>query len=389
MMKKLIVLLFTVLMVSTPLQLLAEENNNKVLDLNAKSVILIERNTGEILYEENSDQQLPPASMTKMMTMLLIAEALDHGKISLTETVRVSEHAASMGGSQIFLEPNEEMTVEELLKAVAIGSANDASVALAEHIAGSEQAFITMMNEKATELGLEQTMFKNTTGLPEQDHYSSAYDMAMIARALLKYDFITDYTSIYEDYLRKDSDNEFWLVNTNRLIKFYPGVDGLKTGFTQEAKYCLTATALKNDMRLIAVVMGADTPKERNASITKLLDFGFSQFSHHLLHEGHEQVTEMDIIKGNKSTVPLITQDAVSILTKKGENLEQLETEIILKENVVAPIEAGEVLGSLKVYLDGEIVNEVDLITEESVDRASFLKLIKDSTKQLLEIGKP
>lgn len=271
-MKRIILFFCMMMFLIRPINLSAEERQPD-LELKGKSVILIEQDTGEVLYENNSNQSLPPASMTKMMTMLLIAEAIEEGRIGLNDTVVISENAASMGGSQIFLEPNEEMTVDDLLKAVAIASANDASVALAEYVYGSEQAFIQVMNQRLTDLGLEETQFQNTTGLPAENHYSSAYDMAMIARALLRYQFITDYTSIYEDYLRKDTEDEFWLVNTNRLVKFYPGVDGLKTGFTQEAKYCLTATASKDDMRLIAVVMGAETPKERNATISSLLDF--------------------------------------------------------------------------------------------------------------------
>ena len=260
-MKRIFLFLCLFMYLAQPSSLLAEESQPN-LDLKGKSLILIEQDTGKVLYENNSDQPLPPASMTKMMTLLLVAESLEEGRVSINDTVIVSEHAASMGGSQIFLEPNEEMSVDDLLKAVAIASANDASVALAEYIYGSEQAFIQAMNDKVAELGLEQTHFQNTTGLPAEDHYSSAYDMAMIARELLKYEFITDYTSIYEDYLRKGTEDEFWLVNTNRLVKFYPGVDGLKTGFTQEAKYCLTATAKKDNMRLIAVVMGAESPKK-------------------------------------------------------------------------------------------------------------------------------
>src|SRR5690625_4127314 len=212
------------------------------------------------------------------MTLLLIMEAIENEELSLDETIRISENAASMGGSQIFLGAGEEMTVHDLLKGIAIASGNDASVALAERISGSEEAFVQEMNDKVTELGLENTHFQNASGLPADNHYSTSYDMAMIAKELLKYETITDYTSIYDDYLRKGEENEFWLVNTNKLVKFYPGVDGLKTGYTNEAKYCLTATAMKDDMRVIAVVMGADTIKERNASVSSLLDYAYNHF---------------------------------------------------------------------------------------------------------------
>ncbi|WP_017472242.1 D-alanyl-D-alanine carboxypeptidase family protein [Amphibacillus jilinensis] len=385
-MKKIATVLGSIMLLIYPLNLSAQESD-QVLDLNAKSVVLIERNTGEILYQDNSNESLPPASMTKMMTLLLIAEAIDQDKLDLEEMVRISEYAASMGGSQVFLEEHEEMSVDDLLKAIAVGSANDASVALAEHLHGSEAAFVKAMNEKVEQLDLKHTHFKNTTGLPAKEHYSSALDMAMIARELLKYDFITDYTSIYEDYLRKGTEDEFWLVNTNRLIKFYPGVDGLKTGFTQEAKYCLTATAEKNNMRLIAVVMGAESPKERNANITRLLDYGFSQFEHHKIYDRHEAVQDLDVLKGKESSIALVTDDAVSIVTKKGGNLDQLEVKVKIKEDVMAPLKAGEILGSLMLYWDEELVDEIALISKEGVERASFWQLMKDSAKQILELG--
>lgn len=211
----------------------------------AKSAVLIERDTGAVLYDKNSHERLPPASMTKIMTMILIMEAIQEGRLHWNDKVRASEKAASMGGSQVFLEPGEEMTVKEMLKAIAVGSANDASIAMAEHIAGSEEEFVKMMNKKAKELGLKDTKFQNPTGLPAKGHYSSAYDMALMAKELLKYPQITKYTGLYESYLRENTDKKFWLVNTNKLVKHYPGVDGLKTGFTNDAKYCLTATAKK------------------------------------------------------------------------------------------------------------------------------------------------
>lgn len=277
----------------------AEEQSTQLVD-NARSAILIERDTGTVLYEKNSNEQLPPASMTKIMTMLLIMEALDKGKIDINEKIRTSEYAASMGGSQIFLEPGEEMTTQEMLKGIAIGSGNDASVAMAERIAGSEPAFVEMMNKKAKELGLKDTKFQNTTGLPIQDHYSTAHDMAMMAKELLKYQDITKFTGTYEAYLRENTDNKFWLVNTNKLVRFYPGVDGLKTGFTNDAKYCLTATAQKDGMRVIAVVFGAPTSKERNAQVTKLLDYAFAQYKTHPIYKRNIAIGEAKVSKGNK-----------------------------------------------------------------------------------------
>src|SRR5690625_4697826 len=291
----------------------------------SKSAVLMEQDTGKLLMDKNIHEQLPPASMTKVMTLLLIMEELDKGNIKLNEKVRISENASSMGGSQVFLETGEEMSIENLIKSIAIASGNDASVAMAERISGSEEVFVEKMNKKVKELNLENTHFKNSSGLPAKNHYSTAYDMAVIARELLKYEYVTDYTSIYEDYLRKGTDDEFWLVNTNRLVKFYPGVDGLKTGFTQEAKYCLTATATKNDMRLIAVVMGAESPKERNATITKLLDYGYAQYQHEKIYDLGEPITEMKVLKGKSDQVPVVTNDPVSILARKGTDLSQIE----------------------------------------------------------------
>lgn len=377
--------LLTILMIQ-PVSIFAEEGSLD-LELSGKSLILIEQNTGEVLYQSNKDEVLPPASMTKMMTLLLVAEAIDVGKITVDDTVIISEYASSMGGSQVFLEQGEEMTVDDLLKAVAISSANDASVALAEFSYGSEQVFVQAMNEKVEKLGLENTLFQNTTGLPSENHYSSAHDMAMIARALLKYDFITEYTSIYEDYLRKGTDDEFWLVNTNRLVKFYPGVDGLKTGFTQEAKYCLTATAVKNDMRLIAVVMGAETPKERNGTIAKLLDYGYAQFHHEKIYDQGETITNINVLKGKTDSASVVTNDPVSILTKKGTDLSQIETKITLDDQIVAPIGAGDVVGHLSVYLNSELINEFDLVINQTVEKANLWQLMIDSTKRILRLG--
>jgi serine-type D-Ala-D-Ala carboxypeptidase (penicillin-binding protein 5/6) len=343
----------------------------------AKSAILIERDTGAVLYEKNAHEKLPPASMTKIMTMLLIMEAIDKGELSYKEKVRASEYAASMGGSQIFLEPGEEMTVDELLRGIAIGSGNDASVAMAERIAGSEEAFVEMMNKKAKELGLKNTSFQNATGLPAEGHYSSAYDMAMMARELLKYEDITKYTGMYEDYLRENTDKKFWLVNTNRLVKFYPGVDGLKTGFTSEAKYCLTATAKKNGMRVIAVVFGASTPKDRNAQITKMLDYAFSQYKTHPVYKRNEVIARVNVSKGKKKTIALVTSEPISVLTKKGQSIDQIEKVIQTKENVKAPIKKGDELGVLILKQDGKELLRSPIVAKENVAEASWWDLFK------------
>ncbi|SFA52687.1 D-Ala-D-Ala carboxypeptidase DacF. Serine peptidase. MEROPS family S11 [Anoxybacillus pushchinoensis] len=343
----------------------------------ARSAILIERDTGAVLYEKNAHEPLPPASMTKIMTMLLIMEAIDQGKLKIDERVRASEYAASMGGSQIFLEPGEEMTVDDLLKGVAIGSGNDASVALAERIAGSEEAFVHMMNEKARQLGLKHTAFENTTGLPAKNHYSTAYDMAVMAKELLKYDLITKYTGTYEDYLRENTDKKFWLVNTNRLVKFYPGVDGLKTGYTSEAKYCLTATAKKGNMRVIAVVFGAPTPKARNAQITKMLDYAFSHYETKPLYKKGETITTLPVSKGKKRSVAVVTSEPLSVLLKKGEKSEAIKAAWKLNEKVKAPVKKGDVLGTLIIKKDGSVIAKSPLVAKEQVEEANMWELFK------------
>ena len=343
----------------------------------ARSAILIERDTGAILYEKNAHEPLPPASMTKIMTMLLIMEAIDQGKLKLDERVRASEYAASMGGSQIFLEPGEEMTVDDLLKGVAIGSGNDAAVALAERIAGSEEAFVHMMNEKAKQLGIKHTTFENATGLPAKNHYSTAYDMAMMAKELLKYDLITKYTGTYEDYLREHTDKKFWLVNTNRLVKFYPGVDGLKTGYTSEAKYCLTATAKKGNMRVIAVVFGAPTPKARNAQITKMLDYAFSHYETKPLYKKGETIAMLPVSKGKKKAVAAVTSEPISVLLQKGEKSEAVKTTWKLNKKVKAPVKKGDVLGMLVVKKDGAVIAKSPLVAKEQVEEANMWEFFK------------
>lgn len=355
---------------------LAEESGVKLVD-NVKSAILIERDTGAVLYEQNSNEQLPPASMTKIMTMLLIMEAIDKGKLSMDEKIRASEYAASMGGSQIFLEPGEEMTTEQMLKGIAIGSGNDASVAMAERLAGSEEEFVKLMNKKAKDLGLKDTIFKNATGLPVIEHYSTAHDMALMAKELLKYEGITKFTGTYEAYLREDTDKKFWLVNTNRLVRFYPGVDGLKTGFTNEAKYCLTATAEKNGMRVIAVVFGAPTSKERNAQVTKMLDYAFSQYETHPMYKRNEALGSAKVSKGEIKQVEALTSEPISLLTKKGEDTKAVKKTVVLKKDLKAPIAKGDQIGTLKVEKDGKTIVESPLVAKSEVKEAGWWTLYK------------
>lgn len=263
----------------------------------ARSAIVMDADSGTVIYEKNSHDKLPPASITKIMTMLLTMEALKDGKIKLADKVRTSVYAASMGGSQIFLEPGEEMTVNDMLKGIAMASGNDASVAIAEKLGGTEAEFVAMMNAKAAQLGLKDTHFANCNGLPAADHYSSAHDIAVMSRELLKYGDITKYTGQYQDYLRKDSAKPFWLVNTNKLVRFYDGADGLKTGYTTEAKYCLSATAVRDGMRVVAVVMGEPNTKTRNAEVSGLLDYSFAQYANYPILKKGESMGMLTIEK--------------------------------------------------------------------------------------------
>ncbi|MCP3032658.1 D-alanyl-D-alanine carboxypeptidase [Halobacillus sp. A1] len=384
-MHRFICLLFTLIIMFTtlqPNQIQAEDKNDSIAK-NAQSAILMEKNSGMTLYDKNADKELPPASMTKIMTLLLIMEELDKENLKLDEKIRISEHAASMGGSQIFLEAGEEMTVEDLLKGVAVASGNDASVALAERIAGSEEEFVKQMNQKAKDLGLKNTKFQNPTGLPADDHYSTAHDMAVMARELLIHEEITDYTSIYDDYLRKGEKNEFWLVNTNKLIKSYPGMDGLKTGFTEKAKYCLTASAKKDDLHMIAVVMGAEKPKERNEAITSLLDYGFGQYEGIKLHGKEEVLHEMTNPRGTPNTLALVPEKDVVVLKKKNEAKSNYQTSITLNEKVELPIKKGDHMGWVTVNNGKEEVSKVRLEASEPVNKANILELWKRSFRNL------
>lgn len=380
-----IALLFTSLWIPS---VSAEEKSSSDITNNVRSAILIERDTGQVLYEKNSNEELPPASMTKIMTMLLIMEAIDQGKLKWDEKVRTSEFAASMGGSQIFLEPGEEMTVKQMLQGIAIGSGNDASVAMAEKIAGSEEAFVDMMNEKVKELGLKNTIFKNTTGLPGSEHYSSAHDMAIMAKELLKYEDITKFTGMYEAYLREDTDKKFWLVNTNKLVRFYPGVDGLKTGFTAEAKYCLTATAEKDGMRVIAVVFGAPTSKERNAQVTKMLDYAFAQYQTHPMFKRNEVIGSAHVSKGKDKNVEAVTSEPLSLLTKKGEKTENVKRKVTLNKNLNAPINKGDKVGTIQLVKDGKVVLESELVAKNEVKEATWWTLYKRSFGMFTKAGK-
>lgn len=350
-----------------------------------KSAVVIEQETGKVLYKKDENQELPPASMTKVMSLLLIFKALSHHDISLNDKVNVSEHAASMGGSQVFLEPGEKMTVNEMLKAITIASANDASVAMAEYISGSEKAFVKQMNVEAKKLGLKHTHFKNPTGLPVDGHYTSAHDMAVMARALLHYQKVLTYTSRYEDYLRENTDKKFWLVNTNKLIKTYPGADGLKTGFTNEAKYCLTATAKRNGMRVVAVVMGAPTPKERNQIISGLMDQAFAGYQTKPILDKNKLVRVENVNKSDKGKAPIVTAKRTVLLLKKGTTVKNIKKRVVLKKPLQAPIKAGTVVGYYEVISNHQTLSKTPLIVRDNIKEASWWQLFKRTVGNIVK----
>ena len=340
----------------------------------AKSAILLEPTTGEIIFEKNSHEKLHPASMTKMMSMLLIIEAIENEVISWDEMVTVSDNAAGMGGSQILLEVGEQMSVHDLFKGIAVASGNDAVVAMAEKIGGSEAIFVDMMNERAKELGLTDTHFKNPHGLDDDDHYSSAYDMAMIGKELVKHEKVLEFTKIYEDYLRQNTDRKIWLVNTNKLVRFYEGVDGLKTGYTASAGYCLTATAKKGSSRFLAVAMGEPDSKTRNQEISEMLDYAFAQYEVEIMLDKDSVIKTIEVEKGKNKFVDLVPLNEVSFLNKKGTNKKNATYEISI-DKVKAPVKEGDIVGNLKIKEDENVIREVPITVRESVEKCNLFEL--------------
>ncbi len=355
------------------------------LDLakNATSAIMIESSTGEVIFKKNENEKRPPASMTKMMSMLLIMEALEKGNITLEEEVTTSAYASSMGGSQIFLKVGEKMSVNDMLKGIAIGSANDATVALAERIAGTEESFVKLMNDKAVSLGCKNTNFKNATGLDAENHYSTAYDMSLIAKELVRHKKILEYTRTYEDYLRKDTSSPFWLVNTNKLVRFYSSVDGLKTGFTKEAGYCLTSTAEKDNMRLITVVMNEPTPQIRNSETTSMLDYGFNMYSIDKLLDTDTPLDKVKVDLGKTLDAEIVPTEEVKILNSKTSDKRNVTYDLELNK-IKAPVKKGDIVGTIKVYEEGNIINEIPATVKYDIDKASILTIYYRNFKNLM-----
>lgn len=345
--------------------------DNISMELNSKSACLMEAETGEIIYEQNATEHLEPASVTKIMSTLLIYDALKDGKIKKEDVVTASSTASDMGGSQIWLEPGEQMSVDEMLKAILVVSANDCTVAMAEHIAGSEEAFVTLMNARAKELGMENTNFVNSTGLPAENHYSCAKDISIMTRALLCHEDVFNYTTIWMDSLRG---GEFGLSNTNKLIRFYPGANGMKTGFTDSAGYCMSATATRDGVTLISSVMKADTSDNRFSDAKKLLDYGFANFTVYKI----EQNTFPPIqVKGGATKSVGLTCDTGAILLTKGRD-KMVESVTELPEFISAPLSEGQVVGKIRYILSGEEIACVDIKTLNGVEKLNFAGIFKE-----------
>lgn len=347
----------------------------------AKSVILTEQSTGEILYESNSDERLPIASVTKIMTLLLTMEALDEGRIAMEDIVPVSERAMSMGGSTMFLETGEELSVYELIKGIAVASANDGCVAMAEFLSGSVEGFVSLMNERAAELGMTNTHFVNTNGLDAENHYSSARDVAIMSAELLKHEKIFEFTTIWTD---KMNNGKYDLANTNKLIRFYSGANGLKTGSTDKALCCLSATAKRDDLQLIAVVLGAPTSKDRFNDARTLLDYGFANYDIERIASKNQEIATVSVRKGHSQNVGAVALEDASLLLPKGVK-ENIETEIFLPDKINAPVKKGAPLGKLVCTRDGEKLSETELVAGEAVEKVGFGRYIVDIIRTWFE----
>lgn len=396
-MKKIIVLFLTLILVVMPISVSAEEgvtvsmeyptpDYNKpftdditvaaigeAIDLSAKSAILLEPRSGAVLYEMNADEKLAPASITKIMALLLVMEAIDEGKLTLDTVITASDHACSMGGSQIWLEPGEQMTVDELLRAAVIASANDATVALGEAVAGSEEGFVALMNERAAELGMNETTFVNCTGLDAEGHLTSAHDIALMSAALIEHELIKNYSTVWMDTLR---DGKSELVNTNRLVRFYSGAYGLKTGTTSKAGSCLSAAAERDGMNLIAVVMGSPTSNDRFNAARKLLDFGFANFSFHDISADISSLAPVGVKKGTLPYVTPVADGSLPVLLKKG-GISKVTQEIEISEGLTAPVKKGDIIGYVHIKYEDEEIGTVAITAAETSEKKTVSYCLK------------
>lgn len=379
-MRKIWIFIFLILFI--PIMVYGEELN---LAENAKSAILIEASTGEVMYQKNANERLAPASMTKIMSLILIMENIENGNLKWNDIVVVSKNASSMGGSQIFLETNEMMMVEDLVKGICIASGNDATVALAEKIAGTEKAFVKLMNDKAKSLGLRNTNFMNSTGLDAEGHYSSAYDMSIMARELVRHEKILEFSSIYEDYLRKNTAKKFWLVNTNKLVKFYSYIDGLKTGYTGNAGYCLTATGMKNDMRLISVVMGEENTDNRTTDTLAMLDYGFNMYSINKVVNKDKSLGNVRVNLGDIENVDIMLEEDITILNNNQKGKKNITYEINTN-NINAPVKKGDVVGKIDVYEEGRYLYSRDITVMNDIEKANIFKVFIRNLRDIVGV---
>lgn len=357
--------------------------NEEELIKGAVSGVLMEQSTGEIIFEKNMDEQVAIASMTKMVAQIIILEHIESGKIKWDDVVTVSKNAADMGGSQIYLSANEKMSVKDLFKGISMASANDGTVAMAEYIAGSEEKFVKLMNKKVQDLGLKNTVFKNCTGLDQDGHYSSAYDMAVIARELLTHKEIFNFSSVYEDYLRVNTPNKFWLVNTNKLVRLYDGADGLKTGHTDNAGYCLAVTAKRDGMRLIGVVLGEETAKIRNSEASGLLDYGFSNKKVQLIKRDDDIIKTLKLEKATTDHINIYSKQEVNVLQDKGVHNKKYDVSTKI-DKLNLPLKKNQVVGTLVVTEKGEKLYEGDLIVKEAVNKLNFIQLFLKNMKGIV-----
>lgn len=367
-----LVVVFCLMFLFIPFSVFAEE---ETLISNAVSGILIEADSGKIIYEKEKDKKVAVASMTKMVAQIIILEEIEKGTIKWDDVITVSKNAADMGGSQIYIEQGEKITIEDLMKGISMASGNDATVQMAEVIAGSEEKFVKMMNNKVKELGLKNTHFVNCTGLDEDGHYSSAYDMAMIARDLvINHSEILRFSSVYEDYLREDTDNKFWLVNTNKLVHFYDGADGLKTGHTDAAGYCLAATAKRDDLRLIAIVLGVGDATTRNNETMELLDYGFSNVKMNKLKSKGDIVKQVEVNKATIEVIDLVLKNDLNVIEETGSGSRKYQFKYEIND-IVLPLKKGDVVGKVRVYYKGDLVTTGELCVNEDVEALSFFEL--------------
>ena len=375
-MRKILILILFISLIFCPFSVLAEESD---IIPGSVSGILIEVNSGKIIYEKNKDKQVSVASMTKMVAQIIILEHIENGSIKWDDVVTVSKNAEDMGGSQIYIQQGEKITIEDLMKGISMASGNDATVQMAEVIGGSEEKFVKMMNDKVKELGLKNTHFKNCTGLDEEGHYSSAYDMAIIARDLVaNHPEILRFSSMYEDYLRENTENKFWLVNTNKLVRFYDGADGLKTGHTDAAKYCLAATAKRNGVRLIGVVLGVESAQARNVEAMNLLDYGFNNTKVNFLKEKGSIIKEIKLDKASIPNINIVLKDDLKVV-EIADGLKHKYNFDVKLNDINLPVKVGDIVGKINVLENGKSVSSFNLTVEKNVYKLSYIDLLLNS----------